>query len=203
MWVTMNTASRVGSCLGRLRPTAGAAGPAAQRTSPPCAAPHPWSVASPPSAGPLSLEQPRRGQPQGTICYGATRLTRRLMGLVGLIGHYRFINSSVLVSAGRGFKLSLPRHTRAALPMSTRRKTWRRRSLKLGLIAFKSDGTISCTVRDLSVNGACLEVVNPIGIPDDFTLVIESDQIQRRCHSGVEKRQADWCCIRLAPRWPS
>ncbi len=66
--------------------------------------------------------------------------------------------------------------------MSARRKTWRRRILKLGLIAFKSGGTISCTVRDVSVNGACVEVVNPIGIPDDFTLVIESDQIQRRCH---------------------
>ena len=66
--------------------------------------------------------------------------------------------------------------------MSARRKTWRRRILKLGLIAFKSGGSISCTVRDVSVNGACLEVVSPIGIPDDFTLVIESDQIQQRCH---------------------
>ena len=33
-----------------------------------------------------------------------------------VIGHYRFINSSVLVSAGRGFRLTLPRHTRAAFP---------------------------------------------------------------------------------------
>jgi hypothetical protein len=66
--------------------------------------------------------------------------------------------------------------------MSARRKTWRRRILKPGLIAFNSGGTISCTVRDVSVAGACLEVAAPIGIPDDFTLVIESDQIQRRCH---------------------
>jgi hypothetical protein len=64
--------------------------------------------------------------------------------------------------------------------MSARRKTWRRRILKPGLIAFNSGGTISCTVRDVSVAGACLEVANPI--PDDFTLVIESDQIRRQCH---------------------
>ncbi len=54
--------------------------------------------------------------------------------------------------------------------------------LKLGLIAFKGGDAIGCTVRDISVAGACLEVATPIGVPNDFTLVIESDQIQRPCH---------------------
>jgi hypothetical protein len=39
-----------------------------------------------------------------------------------------------------------------------------------------------CTVRNISRGGAYLEVANPIGIPDDFALVIASDQIERRCH---------------------
>jgi len=71
--------------------------------------------------------------------------------------------------------------------MSERRKTSRHRILKVGLIALKNGGAISCTVRNISLGGACLEVANPIGIPDDFTLVIESDQIERRCHV-MEKR---------------
>jgi hypothetical protein len=115
-------------------------------------------------------------------------ITREIMKMLSgetvpetaVMGHYRFINSSVLVSGGRGSRLSLPPPQPSCLSMSARRKTWRRRILKPGLIAFNSGGTISCTVRDVSVAGACLEVANPI--PDDFTLVIESDQIQRRCH---------------------
>ena len=51
-------------------------------------------------------------------------ITREIMKMLSgetvpetaVIGHYRFINSGVLVSAARGFRLSLPRHTRAAFP---------------------------------------------------------------------------------------
>ena len=43
-----------------------------------------------------------------------------------------------------------------------------------GAIAFDR-GSISCVVRNVSVSGACLGVASPFGIPDTFTLLIESD----------------------------
>jgi hypothetical protein len=39
-------------------------------------------------------------------------------------------------------------------------------------------------VRNISPAGACIEVESPLGIPDAFTLVIESDNLMRRCHIG-------------------
>ena len=66
--------------------------------------------------------------------------------------------------------------------MDERRKESRRRTLKAGTIAFNRAGGISCTVRNVSDAGANLEVVSPVGIPDDFTLVIESDHVLRQCH---------------------
>lgn len=65
--------------------------------------------------------------------------------------------------------------------MLERRKTSRHRILKPGTIAFNRGGGISCMVRNISEAGACLEVASPLGIPDDFTLVIESDHVQRPC----------------------
>jgi hypothetical protein len=65
----------------------------------------------------------------------------------------------------------------------------RHRVLKRGSIAF-SGGGIDCTVRNLSSNGAGLDVASPIGLPTSFTLVIEADQFIRRCHPvwSSEKR---------------
>jgi PilZ domain len=57
----------------------------------------------------------------------------------------------------------------------------RRRVLKAGTIAFNKAGGISCTVRNISDTGACLEVASPIGIPDAFTLAINSDHMQYPC----------------------
>ena len=65
--------------------------------------------------------------------------------------------------------------------MSESRKTVRLRTLKAGLIAFDRS-SISCVVRNVSVSGACLEVTSPFGVPDTFTLQIESDQIKQQCH---------------------
>ncbi len=74
--------------------------------------------------------------------------------------------------------------------MDERRKTPRQRMLKAGTIAFNRAGGISCTIRNLSAAGACLEVASPLGIPDEFTLVIESDHSQRACQVAwkAEKR---------------
>ena len=58
----------------------------------------------------------------------------------------------------------------------------RHRILKAGTIEFNRAGGISCTVRNLSDTGACVEVTSPLGIPDDFTLFIEHDHLQRSCH---------------------
>ena len=66
--------------------------------------------------------------------------------------------------------------------MSEARKTSRRRVLKVGMIAFRNGGGLSCMVRNISATGACLEVASPFGIPDDFDLVIESDRFQQPCH---------------------
>ncbi|MEA3025339.1 MAG: hypothetical protein QOF91_624 [Alphaproteobacteria bacterium] len=65
--------------------------------------------------------------------------------------------------------------------MDERRNDVRHRTLKAGTISFNRDGGISCTVRNLSNAGANLEVASPVGIPDEFTLVIATDHASRQC----------------------
>ena len=56
------------------------------------------------------------------------------------------------------------------------------RTLKAGRIVFNHHfSVISCTVRNLSDGGACLQVATSIGIPDRFDLTIEPDGQQRAC----------------------
>lgn len=83
--------------------------------------------------------------------------------------------------------------------MEERRKVQRHRVLKAGRIGFNRAAGIDCRVRNLSPNGACLDVASPFGIPDDFILAIESDRLRQPCHviwrngnrMGVEFRAAD------------
>jgi hypothetical protein len=70
-----------------------------------------------------------------------------------------------------------------------RRRATRHRVFKAGTIAFNRAGGISCMVRNISAAGACLEVVSPMGIPDEFTLQIENDHIARRCHVTWRKNK--------------
>jgi hypothetical protein len=56
----------------------------------------------------------------------------------------------------------------------------RHRVLKAGSIMF-GGATIDCVVRNQSATGAALEIASPIGIPDEFTLVIAADKVRRRC----------------------
>ena len=65
--------------------------------------------------------------------------------------------------------------------MVERRKTQRHRVLKGGTIAFEGNG-LDCTVRNLSASGAALDVAYPVSVPPSFMLVIQSDQLIRRCH---------------------
>lgn len=63
-----------------------------------------------------------------------------------------------------------------------RRKVQRHRTLKAGRIHFNRASTIDCRVRNLSTEGAGLDVVSQVGIPDQFVLVIDSDRLTRHCH---------------------
>jgi hypothetical protein len=56
----------------------------------------------------------------------------------------------------------------------------RRRILKAATI--ESGGGIECHVKNLSDTGAALEILSPLYVPDNFTLVVPSDQLRRRCH---------------------
>lgn len=64
--------------------------------------------------------------------------------------------------------------------MTEKRATPRHRVLKRGTLAFGGGG-IDCTVRNLSASGARVNIASPLGLPQNFTLVIEADQFIRRC----------------------
>lgn len=61
-----------------------------------------------------------------------------------------------------------------------RRRHPRQRVLKRGLLAFIGGGGVDCTVRNISISGARVDVASPAGIPAQFHLVIETDQFIRR-----------------------
>jgi hypothetical protein len=53
-------------------------------------------------------------------------------------------------------------------------------ALKSGSIEFNGR-TIACLIRNQSDTGAALEVVSPLGIPAQFTLVIFADRLRCGC----------------------
>jgi hypothetical protein len=55
------------------------------------------------------------------------------------------------------------------------------RVMKAAMIEFIG-GPVGCTVRDISLTGAALEVPSQIGIPAQFTLVIPNDGLHLPCH---------------------
>jgi hypothetical protein len=57
----------------------------------------------------------------------------------------------------------------------------RYRVLKAATIEF-GGMTIDCTVRDISITGAALEVPSQFGIPDKFTLIVSDDGLNLPCH---------------------
>ena len=67
--------------------------------------------------------------------------------------------------------------------MIERRASPRHRVFKHGTLAFSGGGTVDCTVRNISPNGARVDVANPMGVPETFTLFIESDHFMRHCHA--------------------
>lgn len=66
--------------------------------------------------------------------------------------------------------------------MYEHRASARQRTLKLATISPAHGAAVECIVRDISDTGACLEIDSPVGISNDFTLVIEKDNVKRPCH---------------------
>lgn len=64
--------------------------------------------------------------------------------------------------------------------MEERRRGSRLRTLKGGLILFGTAPTFECVIRNMSDLGALL-MINPIGIPDEFTLVVKPEMVKRAC----------------------
>ncbi len=67
-------------------------------------------------------------------------------------------------------------------PVEQAQSVIKRRVFKAGRIAFNSGrSTIDCTVRSLSDKGASLDVVSSAGVPENFKLRIESDDLSQLC----------------------
>ena len=64
--------------------------------------------------------------------------------------------------------------------MIEKRVAPRHQMLKAGTIAF-GGATIDCTVRNFSKTGAALEVVSVVGIPTEFSLVVQSEDFNQKC----------------------
>ena len=71
----------------------------------------------------------------------------------------------------------------------------RHRVLKAGSIEFNG-GVIDCTIRNVSDTGAALEVASPVGVPDNFWLVVSGDHTRRYCRVAANG-QADRRRVRL------
>jgi hypothetical protein len=63
-----------------------------------------------------------------------------------------------------------------------RRASVRHRIFKGGRLAFNSGSSVECTVRNISPGGARVEVTSPVALPESFTLLIQTDHLERRCH---------------------
>jgi len=64
--------------------------------------------------------------------------------------------------------------------MIERRKAQRHRTLKTGSITLPH-GIVECQIRNMSSKGALLEFLKPALVPDDFTLLVKPDMIERDC----------------------
>jgi hypothetical protein len=68
--------------------------------------------------------------------------------------------------------------------LDEKRGTQRQPILKAGTISFDGSG-IDCLVRNMSGEGANLEVESQIGIPNSFDLVIDSEHSNHQCHLAM------------------
>jgi hypothetical protein len=67
--------------------------------------------------------------------------------------------------------------------MTERRRVPRHKTYKAARITFDHGrAAITCVVKNLSDGGACIAVESPVGIPDAFDLVFDSEAPDRACH---------------------
>jgi two-component system chemotaxis response regulator CheY len=64
--------------------------------------------------------------------------------------------------------------------MNDKRAKPRQRVLKSAKIRLNRGGSIDCTIRDISEDGACLRLATVLGIPESFELVLD-DKTARSC----------------------
>ena len=70
------------------------------------------------------------------------------------------------------------------------RNSERHEVLEAGTITFQGSGSgIDCTVRNISIGGASLEVDNSTGIPNSFDLLIDAENSKQHCHVVWRKEQ--------------
>jgi hypothetical protein len=69
------------------------------------------------------------------------------------------------------------------MTMIEKRAISRRRVFKLGTLAFHEGGSLDCMVRNMSSNGARIDIASPADLPTSFTLVIEADRFMRECRA--------------------
>jgi hypothetical protein len=84
------------------------------------------------------------------------------------------------------------------IPMEEHRTTQRQRQFKARTISSNRAAGISCTIRNISTSGACLEVASPVGIPPVFDLFIEPEHCLPR---GLAICKSHWRCLLLAARF--
>jgi hypothetical protein len=65
--------------------------------------------------------------------------------------------------------------------MSENRRSARLRTYKGGSIILGVAAAIDCIIRNMSETGAALEVDNPVGVPNEFTLLIKPEFVKRNC----------------------
>ena len=71
-----------------------------------------------------------------------------------------------------------------------RRRQQRARILKSARILLNQHhSVISCTVRNLSPAGACLNVPSAVGIPDRFDVIFDTDNTTRPCRMVWHKER--------------
>ena len=63
-----------------------------------------------------------------------------------------------------------------------RRNTQRTRVVKGGkLVSRQHASTVDCTVRNISIQGACLELVTTVSMPEELELSFDAFRTIRRC----------------------
>ena len=65
--------------------------------------------------------------------------------------------------------------------MPEARRSLRSRTFKGGSIIFGVAAAIDCIIRNMSETGAALEIESPVGIPDEFILLVKPEFVKRKC----------------------